>query len=689
MFYKIIKFISNKHIIFYKKLCSSEILNKIFTKSNFSKIIIIFIIGFISRILVCHFYDVNVYTEYFRKISCIYYILMATFVVIISEVVSYFEINIIPSFILDSYTLVTKGLVYALKLWVNINETISLVNKKIYYIIYTKGVGYNLRDIKVSSCILYIKDILRINIDKVSIDSQVTDLNNNVGCNKSLNSSKGVKITNVVNKNTDNHEILLPKVYKSNGNIVRGNLTEESSNMGNINTNEVISNNNPNKSNLTIAASEVGFPSDTIIRGNDILLVSPNRNVENATNNYSIEVNREGDFNLYDSYPASEDLDFQTPATMSPLFNTYSVNPNAGFTGLVQTSTGMRPVSTTSSYHLRANNYSAPLTVRNKVGNPSTLWNPVIKSGNINILPTDSEPNLSRGSILCITNPPLIYSESSYSRPYDDVIIPRINSSNNPCSPNYVSKHHKSVDYAKVRTNVLANMNEKYTQGNLLSDKEVVVINNKKLGKVKLGFKELGGKFNNGVYKIKSLYIKYEGIGKRKFIWNVFEEGAGNYESYADFKKSWDSKTKLWNEIKSRVKRDIKRDIEDLLGMKVNKGVITSKDGNRLIDDILERKRDYEIRKANHTKVKSSHLYKNNKSKTYISRSYTNINTSQVQKVGNSINSIITESNPTQQLQEEIQNKSFSKHRKHNHSHKHSHSHKHRSECTHNHKKRS
>ena len=297
---------------------------------------------------------------------------MATFVVILGEVVTYFEINIIPSSLINSYTFVIRGFTYALELLVDIGKTVSSVNKNMYSLIFTKGVGYILRDIKISSWILSIKGIFNNNIGKMTLGAQVTnnDLNNSV-ISKFLNTSKEVKISNVFNKDSDNGEKLSSKVY--NPNINTGELNG-SNDTGNTDVNEVISSNNPNRSGVTITASEIGFHSGTIRRGDDILLVSPNRNVESSIDHYPYSMERDeivrgGDFNLYDS----EGSGFQTPATMSPLFNTYSVNPNAGYTGLVQTSTGMRPVSTTSSYHVRANDYPAPLTIRNRVASPSAL----------------------------------------------------------------------------------------------------------------------------------------------------------------------------------------------------------------------------------------------------------------------------------------------------------------------------
>jgi len=676
MFHKIKNLIGINILNIKSKLWTTQLLNKIFSKSNISKIIIIFVVGFVSRVLVCHFYGINVYTEYFNNVSCIYYMLMATFVVILGEVVTYFEINIIPSSLINSYTFVIRGFTYALELLVDIGKTVSSVNKNMYSLIFTKGVGYILRDIKISSWILSIKGIFNNNIGKMTLGAQVTnnDLNNSV-ISKFLNTSKEVKISNVFNKDSDNGEKLSSKVY--NPNINTGELNG-SNDTGNTDVNEVISSNNPNRSGVTITASEIGFHSGTIRRGDDILLVSPNRNVESSIDHYPYSMERDeivrgGDFNLYDS----EGSGFQTPATMSPLFNTYSVNPNAGYTGLVQTSTGMRPVSTTSSYHVRANDYPAPLTIRNRVASPSALWNPKIKPGFHNILPTDSEPNLSRRSLARVPNSSQRYTESVYSSPYIDtnagvnVITPRdpesdyyhrvgcwmksSHSSDNPCSPNYRSKHHRSVNYVDAREAVLTKMKERYVQADLaINNNEVVILNDKKLGKVKLCFEDFGDTFNNGVRKIKSLYIKYEGIGKRKIYWNIFEVGTGNYESYTEFKKSWDSNKGLWKHIKDSIKTDIKRDVEELLGMRSKGGVI----GNRPIDNLIEQKRAYERLKDRNAKLKA------------------NIDVADVSKVA--------------KVQEDesvdTQNKNESKHRRHSHSHSHSHRHRHGHDHVHKHR---
>jgi hypothetical protein len=64
---------------------------KIFNKKSIIKIFIIFIVGFIIRIIVNYVYNINVFIDYTNIISIIYYYFMALFVVTINEVISQFQ----------------------------------------------------------------------------------------------------------------------------------------------------------------------------------------------------------------------------------------------------------------------------------------------------------------------------------------------------------------------------------------------------------------------------------------------------------------------------------------------------------------------------------------------------------------------------------------------------------------------
>lgn len=76
------------------------LLNKIFNKSNIRKILIIFIVGFFSRMFLNYIYNVKIFVDFFYKISIIYYLFFFIFVVLVHEVIDYFYmiLDINPSF---------------------------------------------------------------------------------------------------------------------------------------------------------------------------------------------------------------------------------------------------------------------------------------------------------------------------------------------------------------------------------------------------------------------------------------------------------------------------------------------------------------------------------------------------------------------------------------------------------------
>src|SRR5271155_1338403 len=140
--YKLIAYLGFQAIkIKLYKLYKPDLLARIFTRSNLSKVIILFTIGLISRILIGFFYDVNVFREYYESISLIYYSVMAIFIVILSELFTYFNLNIIPSFIFDYSTLIGE---YSSRL---------LSNMKSIYMFF-KEVNNNISHLKTSDFIL-------------------------------------------------------------------------------------------------------------------------------------------------------------------------------------------------------------------------------------------------------------------------------------------------------------------------------------------------------------------------------------------------------------------------------------------------------------------------------------------------------------------------------------------------------
>ena len=69
---------------------------RIFNRKNLTKVFIIFIVGFISRLFIASYFDVNVFLDFTNSISLIYYSFMSFFVVFVHEFVSYFDLSIFP-----------------------------------------------------------------------------------------------------------------------------------------------------------------------------------------------------------------------------------------------------------------------------------------------------------------------------------------------------------------------------------------------------------------------------------------------------------------------------------------------------------------------------------------------------------------------------------------------------------------
>jgi hypothetical protein len=61
----------------------------VFNLTNIIKILVIFSVGFISRIIICHCLDINVFSEYTNNISILYYFGLSTFSVYFDQLFSY------------------------------------------------------------------------------------------------------------------------------------------------------------------------------------------------------------------------------------------------------------------------------------------------------------------------------------------------------------------------------------------------------------------------------------------------------------------------------------------------------------------------------------------------------------------------------------------------------------------------
>jgi hypothetical protein len=215
--------------------------------------------------------------------------------------------------------------------------------------------------------------------------------------------------------------------------------------------------------------------------------------------------------------------------------------------------------------------------------NPYYLGNPY-KENNYNIYPGGQE--FSRSSL-----------ESNFTNDtnhatinYTDINKPYLNVNLNGYRKDadlrlFVPREISDVDINYRKEKIIQNTLQKAPDTLLEYTHEIVVPKEGLLDKLKLGFKYSGSKFNNSKSKLESIYIKYYDVSRRHFYWTIWESDRNNFNSYKDFKKSWDPKTKIWKEITSHVKKNIRDTIEDLIRINdpfKNKSIVDNKVKNVL-----------------------------------------------------------------------------------------------------------
>jgi hypothetical protein len=67
----------------------SKYIFSIFTGINIKKVLFIFIVGFITRVIVNYCYDINVFRDFTNIISIIYYIFNALFIAFVDDIIQY------------------------------------------------------------------------------------------------------------------------------------------------------------------------------------------------------------------------------------------------------------------------------------------------------------------------------------------------------------------------------------------------------------------------------------------------------------------------------------------------------------------------------------------------------------------------------------------------------------------------
>lgn len=80
------------------RLAFRGLAGQIFSRKNLTKVFFIFTFGFSFRVFIGSFYGVNVFTDFLSYISLLYYMFMSCFIVLVHELVAFFDFSIFPSF---------------------------------------------------------------------------------------------------------------------------------------------------------------------------------------------------------------------------------------------------------------------------------------------------------------------------------------------------------------------------------------------------------------------------------------------------------------------------------------------------------------------------------------------------------------------------------------------------------------
>jgi len=82
-----------------------ERIRYVFNILNLSKVLVIFVVGFVTRVLINYVYGINVFVDYLNSISLGYYGFMAIFVVLVNELFSYFDLKLLSKISLDVFSI--------------------------------------------------------------------------------------------------------------------------------------------------------------------------------------------------------------------------------------------------------------------------------------------------------------------------------------------------------------------------------------------------------------------------------------------------------------------------------------------------------------------------------------------------------------------------------------------------------
>ncbi len=233
---------------------------------------------------------------------------------------------------------------------------------------------------------------------------------------------------------------------------------------------------------------------------------------------------------------------------------------------IAPTSSGYNPPRIT-----KPTNLTSPSTITTQYTTPSrSPYNPPSITKPSNLTTPDTMSPLFPASIHShnvgntVSSSPNVNLNTRDGFKCDSVVNKHISSENASTintTKEFSNRRHKIIEAVTTEINEL---NRGY------SSKEVVIARKGLFGKIRLGFESFGS-------DIKSIYVKYDGITRRKLLWTLWEGGTEKYNSYEEFKNSWDPNTKVWKKIRTEIKMSLKQEVENFLDhMRPFDGVLDS-----------------------------------------------------------------------------------------------------------------
>jgi len=214
------------------RLFSSYLVKNIFTKVNFSKFLIIFTVGVISRAFVNNICGINVYVDFLHYISILYYIAFSIFIVVVHDIASSTGFSLISVFKLDFLDFIISKIKLVLESFTKLVYTTTknsiLLFSKLKYeefkISYIRKVirdsSFNFNDKMYLEDLSYEKDISHNNRDTL-LKTYVLNKNKDSSSNRlssdrhpSSGNSRSNSSYNGGNRNTDS-------LTRRNNNIVQ------------------------------------------------------------------------------------------------------------------------------------------------------------------------------------------------------------------------------------------------------------------------------------------------------------------------------------------------------------------------------------------------------------------------------------------------------------------------------------